>query len=753
MLTALIGVMVSFGAFIAVARWHTQVEEARFVEAAKSYEQALNVHLSNSAGVLHTLKAYFETTAHHIGAEEYEAFSTDLRERSAGLRDTGWAPLVTRGERAAFEQAMRNSGVPDFQITERDAARKIVRAQERDEYYPTIYSDPAAANKVIMGFDVGSEGLRRRAIETALATGQPIATPPLMLVNQNRQREGFITFLPVRGARNMEDGGAAPRGLVYAVFETGQMIEDILALRMRMSGVSLYFFDPNRPSGDRLIYWHASRPEAKARPVPSEASLLAEPHWIGSLNMDNRHWGAMFVPAEPLDRGLWYWAALETLGVGLIMTAVIALNLLLSIRRAVRLQILTGERRAAAEANTAKSGFLAMMSHEIRTPMNAVLGLAGSLLDEDLPPEQREVVEAIRDSGDDLLRILNDILDFSKLDANKMTFESVPFEPLSQINGVTSILNSRATAKGLRIVAETDPTVPAALSGDAGRIRQILINLVSNAIKFTDSGRITITVRCVSIEAGSAVVEWAVSDSGIGIATDRISSLFGEFMQADNSIARRFGGTGLGLAISKRLVTQMGGTIEVESAPGQGATFRFRLTLPVAEKAWTARARQPSVVGAFKAAVVKLGHIPRVLFAEDNPTNQFVARQLLKDLDIQVDMVGDGVEAVDAASRFVYDIICMDVQMPEMDGLEATRLIRAQGGRLATIPIIALTANAFPEDIRACFAAGMNEFVSKPVNRETLVKAFMNALFPEPPPRPDNALSVPMGAVRDQVRA
>jgi hypothetical protein len=198
----------------------------------------------------------------------------------------------------------------------------------------------------------------------------------------------------------------------------------------------------------------------------------------------------------------------------------------------------------------------------------------------------------------------------------------------------------------------------------------------------------------------------------------------------------------------------MGGAIDVESAVGQGTTFRFRLTLPVAEKSWTARARQPSVVGAFKTAVERFGRLPRVLFAEDNPTNQFVARQLLKELDIQMDMVSDGVEAVDAASRFAYDIICMDVQMPEMDGLEATRLIRAQGGELATVPIIALTANAFPEDIRACFAAGMTQFIAKPVNRETLVTAFMRALFEQPAPHGDKVLTdagPAPNAVRDRV--
>jgi signal transduction histidine kinase/AmiR/NasT family two-component response regulator len=390
--------------------------------------------------------------------------------------------------------------------------------------------------------------------------------------------------------------------------------------------------------------------------------------------------------------------------------------------------LLREKERAAAEANKAKSGFLAMMSHEIRTPMNAVLGLAGSLLDGDLPPVQREVVEAIRDSGDDLLRILNDILDFSKLDANKMTFEAATFAPAALTNSVVSILSSRATAKRLRIVAETDAALPNWVLGDAGRIRQVLINLVSNAIKFTPAGNVTVATRCLACDARSATIEWVVSDSGIGIPADRIASLFSEFTQADNSITRRFGGTGLGLAISKRLVTQMDGTIAVESTPGHGTIFRVRLVLPIAHAPSEQPPQRTSAVTEFQDAVKRFGRTPRVLFAEDNPTNQFVARQLLKDLDIQIDMVGDGLEALDQASRFFYDVICMDVQMPEMDGLEATRHIRALGEPFASVPIIALTANAFPEDVRACLAAGMNQFVAKPASRETLLNALVQAL-------------------------
>jgi signal transduction histidine kinase/DNA-binding response OmpR family regulator len=386
--------------------------------------------------------------------------------------------------------------------------------------------------------------------------------------------------------------------------------------------------------------------------------------------------------------------------------------------------------RHAEDASRAKSGFLAMMSHEIRTPLNAVLGLAGSLLDASLTTAQHEVVKAIRDSGDSLLRILNDILDYSKLDAGRMTFEAAPFSPATLTQNAISILGPRARAKGLTIVAESDPALPAGLLGDAGRIRQVLLNLVSNAVKFTDAGAVTIRARCVGREGAAIAIEWSVQDTGIGIAPDRIDSLFREFVQADSSISRRFGGSGLGLAISKRLTEQMGGTIGVESVEGGGTIFRVLLMLPIAE----APAEQPPAAAdaarALEARLAALGRPLRILFAEDNPTNQFVALQMLKHLPVQVDVAGDGLEAVDAVSRFTYDLVFMDMRMPEMDGLAATRLIRQRGGALARLPIIALTANAFPEDVKACFEAGMNQFVTKPVSKDVLFAAILRALSP-----------------------
>lgn len=444
-----------------------------------------------------------------------------------------------------------------------------------------------------------------------------------------------------------------------------------------------------------------------------------------------------------------------------------------------RLRLQTGELDAARQhgqsAMQARSDFLAVMSHEMRTPLNGIIGVAGLLLDlpagTPLGPAERHDIATILQSGEHLLQLVNDILDFSRLEAGRLELDETAFDIRVVVTAAIDLLRAEARRKGLSLVLEVDADVPVRAGGDPSRLRQVLLNLVGNAVKFTQAGGVRVEVGRGPSEPGGLRLAFRISDTGIGIAPEALERLFGEFVQADSSISRRFGGSGLGLSISRQLVERMGGHITVESTPGVGSVFRFDLLLrarrasdsgggtegasvpaPVAVAAPAPVAASGVVTGAVTgggsggASVSSApGTTPlRILIAEDNATNRLVLTRTLERQGHSVTCVTNGVDVVIAVQQAAYDLVLMDVMMPEQDGIAATAAIRALPTAHRLIPIIGITANALPSEAQAGRAAGMNGFAVKPIQARMLAEVIAQTLAGVAPTTPEAPKALPI---------
>ena len=512
------------------------------------------------------------------------------------------------------------------------------------------------------------------------------------------------------------------------------------ALVVQRVGRSITKFLPDLLPGDRLDKWFIfDRPVA----TPDPAALVSDQTPVQIRSIDGRlhlsgcvveqQFGFLFCLSHSPGRAA-TWSELgltvddfSLADQSLAISTAISLQKTLNAELQETIENLRTARDEAMAASRAKSTFLSVMSHEIRTPLNGILGMTQVMIRETSDEQTLSRLDIVRQSGEGLLSILNDLLDLSRIEAGKMALEAIPFDMVELLSGAHSALISLASNKGLSMRLDIE-AIRGRYIGDPTRIRQIVTNLLSNAIKFTESGSVELSAQC--IEGG---LEIAVADTGIGIDPDKFSEIFGEFRQADTSINRGFGGTGLGLSIARNLATLMGGTITVESRPGEGSRFSARLGIVRVND------REPEVDHAEDAppAAVSRDSL-RVLAAEDNEVNRLVLRKILEQFGVPVTIVMNGREAVDAWNSKPWDIILMDIQMPVMSGVEATRLIRKQEEltQRRSTPILALTANTMTHQLPEYEEAGFSGVVAKPIQVSLLMQALLDTIeTPGPDPR------------------
>ena len=705
-----------------VRRAEARLEE-QLDDAAGKIVETIRNGFHEHERLLHISKALFDASD-EVTRDDWRVYveQMDLEKHSPGVLGLGYVARVEESELADFVRAARADGAPDFRIKPH---RHSDTGPHGPVSYVILYSEPAATNRAAWGTDVATNTLNKETYDASLESGRARVATGFPLAQAGKDTKGMVMTLPVHH-RDGEHAGRV-RGWVTTAVVLEAFLESIR--QPDWAGFVVGLETPG-PGGPRRIV--ATTPGTHGT---DPALVGAHPEIVRPLDLFGEPVSVRLTPASPelvhadmrnartlLLVGsmasalltIITWTATRTRQHAVAMARQMTESLRLSEQRQRDLA------RRAEEANRAKSEFLANMSHEIRTPMTAILGYADIVESGDADGATRaEAVGAIRRAGRHLLTIINDVLDISKIESGRMAVVNEPCDLPAVISDAVTGLQAQAAVKGLDLRAELEGPIPSAVTTDGHRVRQILINLIGNAVKFTDSG--TVRVRVSHAEDAMTI---RVEDTGPGIHRSKLEAIFQPFEQADNSSSRRHEGTGLGLTISRRLANLLGGELTAASTVGVGSVFTLGLPAPVCEVAEPVSSlSQPTTAGARN--IPSSGQAPnarlrgRVLLAEDGPDNQHLISFILRRAGLEVEVVNNGREAVErfAAGR-TYDLFITDMQMPEMDGYVATRLLREDGH---TLPILALTAHAMEGDRDRCLQAGCDDYEPKPIDRDSLL--------------------------------